>query len=225
MAPPQTAQSQSQIRLPIRLKKAKLLSNYRHSRRPATKSKTKTNLKPIAMCSTVRFVYRCGCSHTTTFECPGLGDTCWGTQTPTTTALDEDCHDCAQTGQGAEEDPPENTPLAPLAEEDRNAVPPLSSSAGTAGSETGGQGDADADADITQDTTVSFPPPSPLFPPRAPLSVLSPVTMFALRERDPNLPTKPSPMAVLDLDLDLDLDLHMQLMDLPSPRTAFWPEL
>ncbi|KAI2601901.1 hypothetical protein GGR54DRAFT_645577 [Hypoxylon sp. NC1633] len=54
------------------------------------------------MCTTVQFVYRCGCSESTTFQC--LGTVNYHSRRrrqcrlyhSTVTVLDEECHDCSR---------------------------------------------------------------------------------------------------------------------------------
>ena len=85
MSPFQTIQLQLPLRIKPKLKP-----------RPKSKSKSEFNLNPKSslrpevipkqahkarkpkrpnMCSTVLFTYRCGCTHTTTFECPDTAST------------------------------------------------------------------------------------------------------------------------------------------------------
>ncbi|KAI1372973.1 hypothetical protein F4677DRAFT_232642 [Hypoxylon crocopeplum] len=54
------------------------------------------------MCTTVRFVYSCGCTENTIFECPGTTRNgnrrrrCSGPGEVMSTVLDEECHDCSR---------------------------------------------------------------------------------------------------------------------------------
>ncbi|OTB02272.1 hypothetical protein M426DRAFT_13719 [Hypoxylon sp. CI-4A] len=54
------------------------------------------------MCYTVQYTYRCGCTESTTFECPNKTShprrrrRCSGACEVTKTKLDETCHDCSQ---------------------------------------------------------------------------------------------------------------------------------
>ncbi|KAI2463944.1 hypothetical protein F4781DRAFT_440046 [Annulohypoxylon bovei var. microspora] len=84
------------------------------------------------MCFSVKFIYRCGCVESTTFECPYgiIADLyscrhCSGPGEVMTTALDEECFDCSE-GAPA----PSTFPAAILQERDPNlptkcAPPPI----------------------------------------------------------------------------------------------------
>ncbi|KAI0846220.1 hypothetical protein F5Y00DRAFT_272188 [Daldinia vernicosa] len=204
----------TEMRLPLRIKPR--LGPKPTSRKPTIKSKP----KQLAMCSTVHFTYRCGCTHTTTFECPDTASSfsslatsshsrrnrprrrrrCYGPKsTPTITPLDEDCYDCAQKREQA------GRRTASLGDSDISSFS-LST-------------DADADTETEFDTDISMAmststSTSTSISSTPSTRASSPLDTTILKERDPNLPSKCPLISILDMDLDL----RVYLMDLELPE-------
>ncbi|KAI1654515.1 hypothetical protein F4813DRAFT_202816 [Daldinia decipiens] len=205
-----------QMQLPLRLKPR--LGPKPSSHKPPIKPRP----KQLTMCSTVHFTYRCGCTHTTTFECPDTASSfsslatsshshsrrnrprrrrrcCGPKSTPTITPLDEDCYDCAQKREKT------GGRTASLGDSDVSSFS-LST-------------DADADTDTELDTDTSMAASTSTSRTTSISSApstraSSPLDMSVLKERDPNLPSKCPLISILDLDLDL----RMQLIDLDLPE-------
>ncbi|KAI1643826.1 uncharacterized protein F4817DRAFT_319359 [Daldinia loculata] len=205
-----------QMQLPLRLKPR--LGSKPTSHKLPIKSKPKPKPKQLTMCSTVHFAYRCGCTHTTTFECPDTASTfsslaanphsrrnrprrrrrCYGPKsTPTITPLDEDCYDCAQKREKA------GGRTTSFGDSDVSSFS-LSTDA-----------DADTETELDTDTSMAVSTSTSTSTTTSISSTpstraSSPLDMSILKERDPNLPTKCPLISILDLDLDL----RMQLIDL-----------
>ncbi|KAI0097079.1 hypothetical protein F4814DRAFT_456438 [Daldinia grandis] len=209
-----------QMQLPLRPKSRLDPKLKSASQKPTIKSKPKR----LAMCSTVHFTYRCGCTHTTTFECPDTASTfsslatsshprrnrprrrrpCYGPKTtPTVTPLDEDCYDCTQKREQAG---------GRTSSSSSSSSPPGAADVSSFSLSTSTDMETELDTDTSMTASTSTSPSISSTPSTCPSS---PLDTAILKERNPNLPSKCPLISILDIDLDL----RMQLIDLDLPES------